>query len=226
MSDENVKTEIQGSVAVLRLDDGKANALSVATQQAIHAGLDRAEKEAQSLILTGRPGRFSGGFDLSVIGAGDANAMREMVRGGAELALRLYEFPIPVIAACSGHAIAMGAVLLLSADTRIGIEGNFKIGLNEVAIRMTLPRFAVEFAQDRLSRRHLQRALNLAEIYSPAGAMDAGYLDRVVAPEALLDEAVAEANRYDPLDRRAHLGTKRNLRGATIERIRASLAEI
>lgn len=226
MSDDIVKTEIQDGVAVIRLDDGKANALSVATQSKIHAALDHAEKEAQSVVLAGRPGRFSGGFDLSVIGSGDADAMREMVKGGAELAIRLYEYPLPVVVACTGHAIAMGAVLLLSADTRIGVEGDFKIGLNEVAIRMTLPMFAVELARDRLSRRHLQRAVNLAHIYGPAEAVDAGYLDRVVAPEALLASAIAEAKSYEPLDARAHHGTKRNLRGATIERIRASLLEL
>jgi enoyl-CoA hydratase len=223
MADEIVTNELRSGVAILRLDDGKANALSVAMQSQIHAGLDLAEKQAQSLVIAGRPGRFSGGFDLSVMAAGDSSAVRAMVKGGAELALRLYEFPIPVVVACTGHAIAMGSVLLLAADTRIGIEGDFKLGLNEVAIRMTLPMFAVEFARDRLSRRHLQRALNLAEIYSPREAVDAGYLDRVVAPEALLDEAIAEAKRYEPLDLHAHHGTKRNLRGATIERIRASL---
>ena len=226
MSSEIMTTEIQDGTAVLRLDDGKANALSVATQDAIHAGLDHAEKEAQSVVFAGRPGRFSGGFDLSVIKTGDASAMREMIKGGAELALRLYEFPMPVVMACTGRAIAMGAVLLLSADTRISVDGDFKIGLNEVAIRMTLPMFAIELAQDRLSRRHLQRAVNLAELYSPRDAVDAGYLDRVVAADALLDEALAEARRYDPLDRRAHHGSKRNLRGATIERIRASLDEL
>lgn len=224
MSDEIVSTEIQDGVAIVRLDDGKANALSVATQARIHAALDRAEKEARSVVFAGRPGRFSGGFDLSVMASGDANAVREMVKGGAELAIRLYELPVPVVMACTGHAIAMGAVLLLSADTRIGVDGDFKIGLNEVSIRMTLPMFAVELAKDRLSRRHLQRAVNLAEIYSPKDAVDAGYLDRVVAPAALLDEAVAEARRYERLDLQAHHGTKRNLRGPTIERIRASIA--
>jgi enoyl-CoA hydratase len=83
--------------------------------------------------------------------------------------------------------------------------------------------FAVELAQDRLSRRHLQRATTLAEVYDPAGAVGAGFLDRIVAPEALEKEAIAEARRYEGLDLRAHQGTKRNLRGGTLERIRASL---
>jgi enoyl-CoA hydratase len=157
---------------------------------------------------------------------GNGKIVTKMVYGGAELGLRLYEFPIPVVAACTGHAIAMGAVLLLSADTRIGAEGNFKIGLNEVAIGMTLPMFAIELARDRLSKRHLQRCVNLSGIVDPSTAVDAGFLDRTVPADALLDEAIAEAKSYAPLDLGAHLGTKRNLRGATIERIRASLDDI
>jgi enoyl-CoA hydratase len=215
--------ELQHGVALIRVDDGKANVMSLANQSALHAALDRAEKAAKSVVLAGRPGRFSGGFDLAVMSSGDAGAVREMVRGGGELALRLYEFPLPVVAACTGHAIAMGAVLLLASDTRIGVRGDFKIALNEVAIGLTLPMFAVELAQDRLSRRHLQRATTLAEVYDPAGAVGAGFLDRIVAPEALEKEAIAEARRYEGLDLRAHQGTKRNLRGGTLERIRASL---
>ena len=220
---EVVTFDLQEDIAVVRLDDGKANALSVSTQSAIHSALDRAEKEAKSVVLAGRPGRFSGGFDLSVMSSGDGNAVRDMVRGGAELGLRLYDFPLPVVTACTGHAIAMGAVLQLAVDTRIGAAGDFKIGLNEVAIGMTLPMFAIELAHDRLSKRHIQRAVNLAEIYDPEGAIDAGFLDRVVAPETVVDEAVAEARRYAPLDLRAHHCSKRNLRGATIERLRAAI---
>jgi enoyl-CoA hydratase len=226
MSDEIVSTELQGDVAVLRFDDGKANAISPTSLAALNAGLDRAEKEAKSVVLAGRPGRFSAGFDLSVMRGGDAAAVGQMVRGGAELACRLYEFPRPVVIACTGHALAMGAVLLLSADSRIGTAGDFKIGLNEVAIGMTLPMFAIELANDRLSRRHLQRAVNLAELYGPDGAVDAGYLDRCVQPDQLIEAAVAEASALGELSGRAHHGTKRNLRGATLERIRATLDDL
>jgi enoyl-CoA hydratase len=216
-------TEIDGDVAVLRLDDGKANAISADAITALNAALSRAEKEARGVALIGRPGRFSGGFDLSVMRAGDAAAVLSLVRSGAELAARLYGFPLPVVIGCTGHAIAMGAVLLLSADARVGTAGDFKIGLNEVAIRMTLPTFAVELAKDRLSRRHLQAATVQARLYDPAGAVDAGYLDRVVASEELERETIAEAQRLAQLDLPAHHGTKLNLRGATLERIRASL---
>ena len=224
---EIVRSELQGEVAVVHFDDGKANAFSMASIAGLSAALDRAEKEARSVVIAGRPGRcLSGGFDLSVMRGGDGAAVRELVRSGAELVMRLYDFPQPVVIACSGHAVAMGAVLLLGADLRIGAAGEFKIGLNEVAIRMTLPDFALELARDRLSRRHLQRATGLAELYTPEGAVDAGFLDRVVAPEALVETAVSSAKSLATLDPRAHQATKQRLRATVLTRLRDSLARV
>ncbi len=224
MSENPIGYQLQGTVATLRFDDGKANALSPVAIDGLNAGLDRAAKEAGAVLLTGRPGRFSAGFDLSTMKAGP-DAVRGLVSSGAELLLRLYESPLPIVMACSGHALAMGAVLLLGSDFRIGVAGDFKIGLNEVSIRMTLPVFAVEIARDRLSRRHFQRSVILAEIYTPEGAMDAGYLDRIVPPEHLAEEAMAEAARLAALPRRAFSETKQRVRGASVERIRRSLVE-
>jgi enoyl-CoA hydratase len=225
MSEGLVSCELEESLAIVRVDDGKANALSPDLVGAIDKALDRAEKEARCLVIVGRPGRFSAGFDLGVMRAG-GDAVRVMVGSGAELALRLYGFPIPVVMACTGHALAMGAVLLLTADTRLGVAGEFRIGLNEVGIGMSLPVFAVELARDRLSPRHLTRAVLEAEIYTPPAAVEAGYLDRVVASEALLDEARSEGQRLSELDLGAHYSTKRRLRGEAIRRIRGSLSEL
>jgi enoyl-CoA hydratase len=224
MGDNPIDYRLEGTVAELRFDDGKANALSHAAIDGLNAALDRAEKEAGAVLLSGRPGRFSAGFDLSTMKAGP-DAVRGLVSSGAELLLRLYESPVPVVTACTGHALAMGAVLLLGTDLRIGAAGDFKIGLNEVSIHMTLPVFAVEIARDRLSRRHFQRAVILAEIYRPEGAVDAGYLDRVVPLERLAEEARSEAKRLAGLPRRAFSETKQRVRGAIIERIRRSVAE-
>ena len=225
MSESVVSYELEESLAIVRIDDGKANALSPGLVGAVDEALDRAEKEARCLVIAGRPGRFSAGFDLGVMQQG-GDAVRVMVGAGAELAVRLYGFPIPVVMACTGHALAMGAVLLLTADTRLGAEGEFKLGLNEVAIGMTLPVFAVELARDRLSPRYATRAVLEAETYTPATAVEAGFLDRVVASEALLDEARAEGQRLSQLDPRAHYKTKLVLRGGTIGRVRESLSDL
>lgn len=214
---------LTGSVAVLRLDDGKANAVSHGMIEALQQGLERAEKEAGAVVLLGRPGRFSAGFDLATMGAGP-EAARGLVSAGAELLARMLEAPVPIVAACTGHALAMGSLLLLASDLRLGAAGDFKIGLNEVAIRMTLPGFAVELARERLSKRHLGRAAVQAEIYDPPGAVESGYLDRVVAPEGLAEAAQAEAARLAELPRRSFSETKRSVRGPVVARIREAVA--
>lgn len=224
MATESVRYELEGRVAVICIDDGKVNALSPAVLAAVGASLDRAEAEAQAVLLSGRPGRFSAGFDLSVMAQG-GDAARSLVTAGAELALRLHELPLPVVAACTGHALAMGALLLLASDLRIGASGDFKIGLNEVAIGMTLPLFGVELARERLSPRQLTRAVASAEIYAPEGAREAGFLDRVTRAEDLLDAARTESARLAELPGGAFRNTKRRLHGPTIARIRETLAE-
>ncbi|MFV2071948.1 MAG: crotonase/enoyl-CoA hydratase family protein [Thermoanaerobaculales bacterium] len=219
-----VQYRLEGPIAVIRLDDGKVNALSHPVLDALHASLDRVEQDgAKAVVLVGREGRFSAGFDLAIMNEGIGSANRLALKGG-ELAIRIYDSPRPVVLGVSGHALAMGAILLMAADERIGADGPFKIGLNEVAIGMTLPEFALTFAEERLSRRHLVRATSAAELYSPADAVDAGFLDRVVAAEDVVSEAIARARSMaDTLDAVAHERTKRLLRQASIERLRRSL---
>ena len=219
-----VRFELAGRVALLRFDDGKANAVSHEAAAALGAALERAEREAGAAVLIGRPGRFSAGFDLSVMNAGP-DAARGLVGAGAELLVRIVESRVPLVAACSGHALAMGALLLLAADVRVGASGAFRIGLNEVAIGLPLPLFAVELARERLSRRALGRATALAELCDPESAVATGFLDRVVAPERLEAEAVALAEAYATLPVAAYRTTKQKLRGPMVERIRATLRQ-
>ena len=148
-----------GKIGTITMDDGKANAFSPAMIAAVNDALNQADADGVVVILAGRKGRFSAGFDLSVMQQGPA-ASAEMVRSGALLAERLLSFKRPVIVACSGHALAMGAVILASVDYRIGVEGDFKIGLNEVAIGMTMPWFGVEISRARLAPTHLDRAVS------------------------------------------------------------------
>jgi enoyl-CoA hydratase len=224
MSASPLDYTVQDRVAVLRLDDGKANALSHAAIDALHASLDRAEKEASAVLLLGREGRLCAGFDLGVMRAGP-EPMRRLVTAGAELFLRMVESPLPIAVGCTGHALAAGAILLLSADARIGARGDFKLGLNEVAIGMALPIFAYELARDRLSKRHFVRATSQAEIYSPEAAVDAGFLDAVCDPAALVETALAEARRLAALPQPAFRRTKAGLHRALVASIRATLAE-
>ena len=223
MADAILDYAQDGRVAVLRFDDGKANALSPAAIAALQAALDRAEKEAGAVCLLGRPGRLCAGFDLAVMRSGAA-PMRQLVGAGAELCLRMAVHPLPIVIGCTGHALAAGALLLLSADARIGARGEFKIGLNEVAIGMSLPIFAYELARERLSKRHLLRAATQAELYTPDAAVDAGFLDSVCDPDALSDAALGEARRLAELPQPAFGRTKDALRREMVVGIRASLA--
>jgi enoyl-CoA hydratase len=205
------------------LDDGKANALSPRAIEHLHDALDEAERSATSVLLAGRPGRFSAGFDLSVMQEGPDEA-RQLVRRGAELALRIYEFPMPVVMACTGHALAMGAILLMAGDLRVGAAGDFKIGLNEVSIGMPVPVFGTELARDRLSKLHFTRAVNHAAIYSPEAAIEVGYLDEVVDGADLMaaahERAAALGRTVVPSAFRA---TRVNARHTTVRYIRDTL---
>jgi len=214
--------ELNDGVAVVTMDDGKANALSPDVIDRLNECLTRAEGDASALLLTGRPGRFSGGFDLAVM-TGGIESMRKLVVAGAELLLRIYAFPRPVVTACTGHAMAMGALLLLVSDRRIGARGDFKIALNEVRIQMPLPAFGMELARDRLSKRHFTQATSQARIYDPETAVDAGYLDATEAPETLLQAAEDVARELAALPNLAFRETKRRERSETIDRIRRTL---
>lgn len=220
---ESVTVTIDDGVAVVRIDDGKANAVSHDVIDALHAALDRAGSDAAAVAIVGREGKFSAGFDLSVMTQG-ADAARGLVGAGGELLMRVFTHPQPVVAAVTGHALAAGALLCLACDTRIGsAELPAKIGLNETAIGMGLPWYAVRLGEARLSMRHRQRSILQAELYDMAGALDAGYLDELVGPEAVIDTAVERARELGSLPGVAHAFTKRRLRQALADEVLAGL---
>ena len=220
---ELLRYEDRDGVALVTMDDGKVNALSPTMLEAFGAALDRAEREAKALVIVGRPGRFSAGFDLKTMmsGVGPAKAL---IRLGAETLMRLYLSPLPTVAACTGHALAGGALLLLACDTRVGTAGEFQVGLNEVAISMPLPLFAQGLARDRLAKRHLIAATLQAKRYAPSEALEVGYLDALEAAGSVVDRAEAEARALAQLSRQAYGLTKKGLREATATHVRSTLA--
>jgi enoyl-CoA hydratase len=215
---------LEGTTAIVRMDDGKANALSDGMIDALTGALERAEREASAMILAGREGRFSGGFDLKVMMSGPEQAKALLMRGSA-LYMKLYGASLPLVVACTGHALAGGSLLVLTGDVRIGTAGPFRIGLNEVAIGLPVPVLAMELARDRLVPTELPRATLMAQIYDPEGAVKAGYLDEVVPAERLLERAKEEAARLTGLARPAFKATKTRLRGRTIAHILGTLED-
>lgn len=213
---------LEDKVAVIQMDDGKANALSQAMIDALRDALARAEREASALVLAGRPDKFCAGFDLKVM-MSSPEAAATLLKAGSELLLGLYGSPIPLVIACTGHALAGGALVVLTGDYRVGATGAYKLGLNEVTIGLPVPVLAMELARDRLSKRAFVHATLLAQIYDPEGALAAGYLDVVEPADQVIARARTEATRLAALSRGAFSSTKKRLRGATIEHIRSTL---
>lgn len=222
-----VSYALNGNVATVTLDDGKANALSPDMQAAINDALDRASLaagsgEVKALVVAGNSKVFSGGFDLSVFASGDAAAALGMLTGGFELAVRCLTFPVPVIMAATGPAIAMGSFLLLSGDHRVGSPRS-RCQANEVAIGMTLPIAAIEIMRMRLTRAAFQRAISMAAVFSGDAAISAGWLDEIVEPDEVLDRAQQVATEAAALHTNAHVASKLKARADAVTAIRAGI---
>ena len=203
---ELLKTE--KPIAVVKLNNGKVNVLGHQAFDELNAALDQAVKDNGVVILTtDNPKVFSAGYDLKEMEKG-VDAQRELVQKGSSMSKRLLSFPLPVIIASPGHAIAKGAFLLLSVDYRIGTAGSFKIGLNEVAIGMTMHHVGIALARERVAHHLFNRAVMNAELFNPEDAIQAGYLDEVVSLEDLQARALAKAEELSQLDLVGHGKTK------------------
>ena len=217
-----VRYQRQDSIAAITMDDGKVNVISLPMASELNAALDRAEAERAVVLLGGRPGVFSAGFDLTVLRSGGGEAVA-MLRAGFDLAERILSFPLPVVIACPGHAVAMGAFLLLSGDYRLGAAGSYRLTANEVAIGLTMPRAAVEILRQRLAPAPFNRAVTIAEPFSPDNAVEAGFLDRVVPAAELDATARTVATQLAALDMAAHAASKLRARAPALAAIRAAI---
>jgi enoyl-CoA hydratase len=214
--------EFSDGIATLTMDDGKANAMSVAMLQALNDALDRAQADGAAVLLTGRAGMFSGGFDLAVFKRGPDELFR-MLEAGARMTERLLSFPKPVVAACSGHAVAMGLFLLLSTDVRIGVDGGARLQANEVQIGLTLPHFAIEVCRQRLAPAHLHLVAATAAPYTPEQALVAGMLDELVPAASLAAVARERTAKLLMLNAEAFTATKLRLRADSLTALRAAI---
>lgn len=218
-----VTYRMEDGIAFVTLDDGRLNVMTLAMLRAIDAALDHAVADQAVVVLSGRDDIFSAGFDIKVLGAGEPEPAHAMVRAGAELALRLLSHPAPVVATCAGHAYPMGAFLLLASDVRVGAEGNYRIGLNEVAIGIPVPSFGIELARQRLQPSYLNRTTLTGEMFGPTEAARAGFLDRVVPAADLHRTATDVATRLRDVHRASHATVKDRLRGRAIDTIRQAI---
>lgn len=213
---ELISYHLEDGIATLTLSNGKVNAISPDVIAAFNAALDQAVTDRAVVIITGTPGILSGGYDLKVMTSGPKEAVA-LVTAGSTLARRLLAHPFPVIVACTGHAVAKGAFLLLSVDYRIGVEGAFSIGLNEVQIGMTMHHAGIELARDRLRKSAFHRSVINGEMFNPQSAVDAGFLDVVVSADELQGAALAAARQLKKINMTAHKNTKLKVRKALLD---------
>lgn len=203
--------QLEQSVATVTLHNGRVNAISHQVIEQLNEALDQAEKDKAVVVITGQPGMLSAGYDLAVMKESMDSAMA-LVEKGSRLTRRMLSFPYPIVVACTGHAIAKGAFLLLAADYRIGVEGAFKIGLNEVAIGMTMHYAGVELARGRLAPVFFSRSVLLAEMFSPEDAVMAGFLDVAVSADHFESTVLAVGQGMTKLDMKSHYQTKLKVR--------------
>ncbi|MGI9293066.1 MAG: crotonase/enoyl-CoA hydratase family protein [Pseudomonadales bacterium] len=215
-----VKLEMREGVAWITIDDGKVNALGMDKLAAIKSHLAESERNNAQVVLKGRPGIFSAGFDLKVLG-GRRDQQVELLSAGMDLIVTFLRHPHPITCLCTGHAYPMGAFLMLCSDYRIGVEGNWKIGMNEVAIGITVPPFALALANHRLTRPGIAR-VGTAAMMSPGRAMEYGYLDEVVADTELDAVAQRVLAEFAKLDLPSYVATKQAMNKQVIQEVIAS----
>jgi enoyl-CoA hydratase len=205
------------AVAEIHLDDGKVNAMTLAFFDALDRALDRAQEDgAGAVVVTGRPGFFSAGLDVKVLPGLPAEELRETLLAFARTMLRVFTFPLPTIAAVSGHAVAGGALLAFACDLRVAAAGAFRLQLNETAIGLTLPSWAIAIAESVIPLRFQAEAMLHARPYTPEDALAAGLVHTVVAPETLLEGARATALPLTGLDHASYAATKERLRSRAV----------
>ena len=219
----SVSLNISDDIALITMDDGKANAVSNTMLEALEHALNEAEQKAEAVVLAGRPGLFCAGFDLKIMKGGSDEDRAALGDRGGWLVHRLYSFPKPTIAAATGHGIALGALFLLSCDVRVGALGNYHFGLNETAINLPLPIFGLELAEARLARDRMVEAVLQARLYQAEEAVTVGYLDHAITPDKVIAESTNIARELAAIPSEAYNENKQLMRRQTLSTIAASL---
>ena len=213
----DVTLELTDTIALITLNDGKKNAITLDAIRNINTALDEAEADASAIVLAGRPGSFCAGFDLATMTSGDMEAIRALGLGGGRIAHRLYGIGKPLLAACTGHAFTIGAFWLLACDTRIGERGKFKFGFNETQMGMVLGLWSIELLKARINPMLYLPTVAQAKIYDPDGAVTAGLLDSVVDGGEAISAAMDAAAQLAQLPGKAYAGNKLGVRQAALE---------
>ena len=226
MSDKLATLKKEENISVITLDDGKANVFSTKMSTDINECSDEVSKEDGCIVLTGREGMFSAGFDLKTLQGGDMDQIQEMTTTGFKLLSRIFSFPRPVIAACSGHGIALGTFLLCCCDYRIGIKGDFRLGANEMKTNMVIPPPILELIKFRVAQSHKYRAVLGAEMYTFQNAKEAGLIDEVVDSNILMETAFNKAKDLATMGHPSYSMTKELYIAEPLKKINDGIDEL
>ena len=225
MSEKIATFKKEEDISIITLDDGKANVFSSEMSQQVNDCLDQVETEKGCLIITGKEGMFSAGLDLKTIQSGDMEKILDMSSSAFKLLARIFSFPRPVIAACSGHGIALGTFLICCCDYRIGIKGDFMLGANEMRTNMVIPTPILELIKFRVNNSHKYRAVLGAEMYTLEKAKEAGLMDDVVNPEDLMQAAMEKAKDLATMGHPSYTLTKELFIAEPMSKINEAMKE-
>lgn len=219
----DVTLSISENIALITLDDGKKNAITLDALANINNAMDEAEAKASAIVIAGRPGAFCAGFDLATMTSGDTGAIEALARAGGMLTTRFYGQGKPLVAACTGHAFTIGAFWLLACDTRVGERGDFKYGFNETAMGVALTDWGFELLKARINPRLFVPVVAQSRIFDPEGAMEAGFLDELADANASVEAGLATAAELAALPAKAYAYNKLAPREATLNAMRNDL---
>ncbi|MBD63491.1 MAG: enoyl-CoA hydratase [Gammaproteobacteria bacterium] len=206
-------------ISIIKLDDGKANAFSYEMLVQIHSLLEKVSRDSGALVITGREGLFSGGFDLKTFSTGDMDKISKMVQLGYRLLLELFSFERPVIAAVSGHSIALGLFVACSADYRIAIDGQYVCQANEVRNNMDIPTPIMEILKARVNKNYFYPAVFHSDSFSVQDSIAVGYIDEVIAEQDFMDRVIEKATELASLPHPFYANTKKSAQGDIRQKI-------
>lgn len=181
------RTEVRDGVRLIRMDFGSANALGPRAAADLIAAL---EGDSRPTVLTGSGAVFSAGLNLVELDPLARDELTAFVERFSVLMMQVLTTSYPLVAAVNGHAVAGGCVLAMACDHRVGTAGNFKIGMNEMALHLTLPAVVTEILRGKLTTEHARTVILGGALYDPQAASEVGLLDEVAtSAEQAIDRA-------------------------------------
>ena len=219
MTDSIATLSQENDISIIKLDDGKANAFSYDMLTQVNKLLSKVPRDSGALVITGREGLFSGGFDLKTLATGDMEKITKMVQLGYHLLLELYSFDRPIIAAVSGHSIALGLFVTCSADYRIAIDGEYVCQANEVRNNMDIPIQIMEILKARVNKNYFYPAVFHSDAYTVQDSIAVGFIDEVVPQAEFMDRVMDKAKELATLPHPFYAKTKESAQADVRQKI-------